>query len=98
MVVPSAETDFLGDFRRKTYHLNFFFFFLRRIKTYLRSSVTQQRLNNAMLISVYKLEADALYLTTIASQFFSANKYNNSNTWELGGSVRNEQYFNMDLP
>ena len=23
MVVPSAETDFVGDFRRKTYHLHF---------------------------------------------------------------------------
>ena len=25
MVVPSAETDFVGDFRRKTYHLHFTF-------------------------------------------------------------------------
>ena len=25
MVVPSAKTDFVGDFRRKTYHLHFTF-------------------------------------------------------------------------
>ena len=47
---------------------------LRRIKTYLRSSVTQQSLNNAMLIFVHKPEADALDLKAIASQFVSTNE------------------------
>ena len=27
MVVPSAETDFVGYFRRQTYHLHFFLHF-----------------------------------------------------------------------
>ena len=44
------------------------------IKTYLRSSVTQQRFNNAMFNSVNKPEADTLDLKAIASQFFSRNE------------------------
>ena len=33
---------------------------LRRIKTYLRSTMTQRRLNNAMLCYVYKEKTDEL--------------------------------------
>ena len=36
MVVPSAETDFVGDFRRKTYHLlfsSFFFYIIEQLST-----------------------------------------------------------------
>ena len=29
MLVPSAETDFVGDFRRKTYHLHFTFYVIK---------------------------------------------------------------------
>ena len=32
MVVPSAKTDFVGDFRRKTYHLHFTSFLLLNLK------------------------------------------------------------------
>ena len=31
MLVPSAETDFVGDFRRYTYHLLFFLQELRKV-------------------------------------------------------------------
>ena len=38
---------------------------VRQIKTYLRSSVTQQRLNNVMLMNVHKDLTDALDLVNI---------------------------------
>ena len=47
---------------------------LRRIKTYLRSTVSHQRLNNVMLLSVHKDLTDGLDLSTIARQFMYANK------------------------
>ena len=44
------------------------------MKTYLRSSMTQQHLNNAMLLSIHKVDTDALDLKRIAQQFVSVNK------------------------
>ena len=46
---------------------------LRRIKTYLRSSMTEERLNNVILLHVHKEETDHLDLQQIASNFISAN-------------------------
>ena len=39
---------------------------LRRIKTYLRSTMTEQRLNNILLLHAHKEMMDALNLTEIA--------------------------------
>ena len=46
---------------------------LRRIKTYLRSSMTEERLNNVILLHVHKEEVDNLDLQEIASDFISVN-------------------------
>lgn len=42
---------------------------LRRMKSYLRSTMTQQRLNNVMLLHVHKLSTDQLNLIDVAEQF-----------------------------
>ena len=46
---------------------------LRRIKTYLRSSMTAQRLNNLFVLYVHKALTDSLDLQSIAEEFVSAN-------------------------
>ena len=46
---------------------------LRRIKTFLRSSMTAQRLNNLFLLYVHKSITDSLDLEAIARDFSSAN-------------------------
>ena len=46
---------------------------LRRIKTYLRSRMTDCRLNNLFLLYVHVSKTDALDLTSIAKQFISVN-------------------------
>ena len=46
---------------------------LRRVKTYLRSSMPEERLNNVLLLNVHKEEADSLDLINIAYNFVSAN-------------------------
>ena len=47
---------------------------VRCIKTYLRSTMSQQRLNNIMLLNVRKDLTDGLDLPTIARQFVGANE------------------------
>ena len=39
MEVPLAETDFVGDFRRKTYHLHFTFYIYNSDKYYVTDSI-----------------------------------------------------------
>ena len=46
---------------------------LRRIKTYLRSSMTAQRLNNLFILYVHKALTDSLDLESVAKEFVSAN-------------------------
>lgn len=46
---------------------------LRRIKTYLRSTMTEERLNNILLLYAHKDETDHLDLTEIAHLFVSSN-------------------------
>ena len=47
---------------------------LQCIKTYLRSTMSQQRLNNIMLLNVHKDLADGLDMPTIPRQFVDANE------------------------
>ena len=47
---------------------------VRCIKTHLRSTICQQRLNNLMLRNVHKDLTDGLDLPTIARQFVDANE------------------------
>ena len=42
---------------------------LRSVKTYLRSTMTQERLNNCMILTVHKEETDQLELLDIAKDF-----------------------------
>lgn len=46
---------------------------LRRIKTFLRSSMTHNRLNNLFMLYVHTSKTDALDLVAIAKQFVSIN-------------------------
>ena len=46
---------------------------LRRLKTFLRSSMTQPRLNHIMLLHIYKERTDKLNLLNIATKFVAVN-------------------------
>ena len=46
---------------------------LRRIKTFLRSSMTQCRLNDLFMLYVHTSKADALDLVSVAREFVSRN-------------------------
>ena len=49
--------------------LNKHFPVLRRIKTYLRLTMSQERLNHCMLLNVYKEETYSINLIDIANTF-----------------------------
>ena len=51
---------------------------LKRIKTYLRSSMTQQRLNHCMLLHVLRHKTDSLSLEDIAKDFMERNERRSS--------------------
>ena len=46
---------------------------LRRLKTYFRSSMTEERLNNVLILNAYKEDIDQLDLQEIATAFISVN-------------------------
>ena len=46
---------------------------MRRIKTYLRSSMSQDRLNHVMLLNIYKSRLDDLDLGDVTSTFIAVN-------------------------
>ena len=48
---------------------------LRRIKNYLRSTMTQKRMNHLMLMSVYKEDADNLNRIDVANEFVTGNPH-----------------------
>lgn len=47
---------------------------LRRVKSYMRAAVGQNRLNHSCILNVYKEELDSLYLTDIVNDFIFANE------------------------
>ena len=47
---------------------------LRRVKTYLRSALTQTRMNNLITLHVHEERTDALDLKTIANEFTARNE------------------------
>ena len=59
------------------YHFNFHnsFGFFRRLKTYLRSTMTQKRLNNLLILHTHKDRVDNVNLTEIAEAFISLNEH-----------------------
>ena len=46
---------------------------LRRLKTYLRSTMTQVRLNNVMIVHIHKARTDEINVFSIAEKFISVN-------------------------
>jgi hypothetical protein len=49
------------------------FSILRRLKTFLRSTMTQPRLNHVMLLHIYKETTDKLNVISIATKFIAVN-------------------------
>ena len=49
---------------------------LRRVKTYFRSTtcMTQKRLNNLMILHIYKTEVDSLDIKAVVNEFVSAKE------------------------
>ena len=47
---------------------------LRRIKTFLRATMHQQRLNSIMILNVHQDKTDCLNVMSIANQFVSENE------------------------
>lgn len=48
---------------------------LRRVKTYLRSTMTQVRLNNLMVVHVHKDRVDKINLSSIGNEFIDAREH-----------------------
>ena len=48
---------------------------LRRVKTYLRSTMGQQRLNNLMVLHVHKDMTDAIDLQKLATDFIGDSEH-----------------------
>ena len=58
---------------------------LRRLKNYLRTTMSQKRLNHLILLHTHKDRTDLLVLSDIARQFVSLNERRNSyfGSWEV---------------
>ena len=48
---------------------------LRRVKSYLRNSMSQQRLNNLMLLHVHKVLTDSIDVVGVANEFVGESEY-----------------------
>ena len=48
---------------------------LRRFKTYLRSSITQELLSSCLILATYKEKVDKLKLVEVENQFCFKNKH-----------------------
>ena len=48
---------------------------LRRVKTYLRSTMSQERLNHLMMLNVHKEQLDSLDLKKVANEFCAVRNY-----------------------
>ena len=48
---------------------------MRRVKSYLRNTMGQARLNHVMILAIYKEQVDKLNLITIANEFVSGNEH-----------------------
>ena len=52
---------------------------LRRVKSYLRSTMSQVRLNNLLILHVHKQRTDELDLRIILNEFVSSNEHRCNN-------------------
>ena len=60
---------------------------LRRVKTYLRSSITQKRLNSCLVLATYKEQVDKPNLVEVANQFC----FNNEHCFSIFGKFKNKR-------
>ena len=51
---------------------------LRNIKSYLRSTITEVRLNSAMILNIHKEKTDELNLIDVANEFFGGSDFRQS--------------------
>ena len=56
---------------------------LRRLKTYLRGTMSQRRLNNLMILSIYKEEVDNLHMKCIVNDFIKNGDVKRMNAFSL---------------
>lgn len=56
---------------------------LRRLKTYLRSSMTQKRLNHLLILSLYREELNNLDVMQLANEFIMRGDSKRRNAFEL---------------
>ena len=61
---------------------------LHRVKTYLRSSMTQERLNSCLVLATYKEQVDKLNLVEVANQFC----FNNEHRFSIFGKFKNKDF------
>ena len=61
---------------------------LRRVKTYLRSSITQKRLNSCLVLATYKEQVDKPKLVEVANQFC----FNNEHCFSIFGKFKNKRF------
>ena len=61
---------------------------LRRVKTYLRSSMTQKRLNSCLVLATYKEQVDQLNLVEVANQFC----FNSEHRFSIFGKFKNKDF------
>ncbi len=48
---------------------------MKRVKSYLRSTMGQERLNNLMIMNIYKTEAEKLDLKLVADEFVCGSEH-----------------------
>ena len=56
---------------------------LCHVKTYLRSSMTQVRLNNMMVVHIHKALTDTIDVKSILTEFSTANEERRKSVWQL---------------
>ena len=61
---------------------------LCRVKTYLRSSKTQERLNSRLVLATYKEQVDKLNLAEVANQFC----FDNEHRFSIFGKFKNKDF------
>ena len=64
MVLVGTASDAIGEHTFST---------VRRIKTWLRSTMWEVRFNNLAILNIYKEKTDLIDLITIANEFASGN-------------------------
>ena len=56
---------------------------MRRLKNWLRSTMSQERLNHCMLLSIHKEKTDEINLKNVANVFCEANEERRHNLWHV---------------